>query len=220
MKAGKSRIITIILTIVLFIMTGCGSQPAGDSVIEIKDITNLTLDTVTVGSVTASYESNTWYPYTEENLSSPTIYLKATYGTDNVVYINVQTTGAYIGEITENHRIELMKTFNDMGGYITTDVSEMRTMGGKQVIYTESTMKITDAYLDLLLQNNAITEEYIDAYGGREALLNTAPTKQIVVYAVADGNLCTYIGTYYEEAQKQLVLDEITVLYATTQITE
>lgn len=216
MRAKKSLILTLILAFVFMSVAGCGSESTDYPGIDLKDTSNLTLATATLSPISVSYESDTWAQL--EDASMLTVYLTETYGTASNVNINVQSMGEYSSEITEEDRKELMETFDTMGGYITFEVSEMRTLDGKPVIYTESTMQFTDAYIDLMIESGAITEEYLDTYGGREVFLNMAPTKQIVIYAVADGNLCTYIGTYYEEEQKQLVLDEITVLYATTQI--
>ena len=216
MRAKKSFSLLLILAFVFMSVAGCGSQSTDYPVIDLKDTSNLTLATATLSPISVSYESDTWAQL--EDASMLTVYLTETYGTASNVNINVQSMGEYSSEITEEDRKELMETFDTMGGYITFEVSEMRTLDGKPVIYTESTMQFTDAYIDLMIESGAITEEYLDTYGGREVFLNMAPTKQIVIYAVADGNLCTYIGTYYEEEQKQLVLDEITVLYATTQI--
>ena len=216
MRAKKSLILTLILAFVFMSVAGCGSESTDYPVIDLKDTSNLTLATATLSPISVSYESDTWAQL--EDASMLTVYLTETYGTASNVNINVQSMGEYSSEITEEDRKELMETFDTMGGYITFEVSEMRTLDGKPVIYTESTMQFTDAYIDLMIESGAITEEYLDTYGGREVFLNMAPTKQIVIYALADGNLCTYIGTYYEEEQKQLVLDEITVLYATTQI--
>ena len=216
MRAKKSFSLLLILAFVFMSVAGCGSQSTDYPVIDLKDTSNLTLATATLSPISVSYESDTWAQL--EDASMLTVYLTETYGTASNVNINVQSMGEYSSEITEEDRKELMETFDTMGGYITFEVSEMRTLDGKPVIYTESTMQFTDAYIDLMIESGAITEEYLDTYGGREVFLNMAPTKQIVIYALADGNLCTYIGTYYEEEQKQLVLDEITVLYATTQI--
>ena len=40
----------------------------------------------------------------------------------------------------------------------------------------------------------------------------------VVVYGILDGNLVIYGGTYYEDAQKQEVLDAINIMLQTTEI--
>ena len=39
-----------------------------------------------------------------------------------------------------------------------------------------------------------------------------------IVYGILDGNLVIYGGTYYEDAQKQEVLDAINIMLQTTEI--
>ena len=48
-------------------------------------------------------------------------------------------------------------------------------------------------------------------------LLNIPETAQIYFYTVKDGNLYTYIGTYYNEEQKQIVMDTINIMVQTTE---
>jgi len=44
------------------------------------------------------------------------------------------------------------------------------------------------------------------------------PVNQITVYAVADGHLCIYLGSYFDDAQKQAGLDAITVMVDSTDV--
>lgn len=88
---------------------------------------------------------------------------------------------------------------------------------GAPAIYTESVMKYTDEYIDLMLETGAITQQFLDENGGREVLLSIPETAQIYFYTVKDGNLYTYIGTYYNEEQKQIVMDTINIMAQTTE---
>ena len=54
--------------------------------------------------------------------------------------------------------------------------------------------------------------------GGRETILAIPNSHSIVVYGILDGNLVIYGGTYYEDAQKQEVLDAINIMLQTTEI--
>ena len=48
--------------------------------------------------------------------------------------------------------------------------------------------------------------------------MNAPSTKQVQVYTIVDGHLVSYVGTYFEDAHKQIVLDAITVAIQTTEI--
>ena len=51
-----------------------------------------------------------------------------------------------------------------------------------------------------------------------ETILAIPDSHSIVVYGILDGNLVIYGGTYYEDAQKQEVLDAINIMLQTTEI--
>ena len=61
-------------------------------------------------------------------------------------------------------------------------------------------------------------QESLEQAGGRETILAIPDSHSIVVYGILDGNLVIYGGTYYEDAQKQEVLDAINIMLQTTEI--
>ena len=67
-------------------------------------------------------------------------------------------------------------------------------------------------------ENELWTEESLEQAGGRETILAIPDSHSIVVYGILDGNLVIYGGTYYEDAQKQEVLDAINIMLQTTEI--
>ena len=102
-------------------------------------------------------------------------------------------------------------------GYITIDGYGLYTLYDEPVILTESTLQFTDTYIDEMIKLGGITEEQIEDMGGREVLLSIPPTTQVTLYAIVDGYMYIYVGTYYTEEQKQAVLDCMTVLVANTE---
>ena len=94
--------------------------------------------------------------------------------------------------------------------------AELRSINGKSVIYTETVTRFNDEMLDRLLEQGVITQDDVDAAGGRDAILSIPPTDQITLYAVTGAYLYIYTGTYYEESQKADVLEALTVMAQTT----
>ena len=84
------------------------------------------------------------------------------------------------------------------------------------MIYTETVTRFNDEMLDRLLEQGVITQDDVDAAGGRDAILSIPPTDQITLYAVTGAYLYIYTGTYYEESQKADVLEALTVMAQTT----
>ena len=93
----------------------------------------------------------------------------------------------------------------------------MRTLNGEPVIYTESRTQITDDAIDLMLEQGYWTQDDIDSFGGREALLAIPATDQIFLYVVRDGWIYVCTGTYYSADQKAVVLNCMTLLMQTVE---
>ena len=72
--------------------------------------------------------------------------------------------------------------------------------------------------MNQVMENELWTEESLEQAGGRETILAIPDSHSIVVYGILDGNLVIYGGTYYEDAQKQEVLDAINIMLQTTEI--
>ena len=79
-----------------------------------------------------------------------------------------------------------------------------------------SGLSFTDETVDWMLDNGVWTEAWLEQMGGREAITAIPDTDQLLLYAVVDGQLCIYTGTYYEEEQKDDVLECMNVLIQTT----
>ena len=82
----------------------------------------------------------------------------------------------------------------------------------------ENSFTFNDAVIDQMIENELWTEESWEQAGGRETILAIPDSHSVVVYGILDGNLVIYGGTYYEDAQKQEVLDAINIMLQTTEI--
>ena len=72
--------------------------------------------------------------------------------------------------------------------------------------------EVLDAFVESYTTANVfITEELMESLGGREFFLNTPPMDQVTVCPVIDGYLCVFTGTYFDQEQKQAILDAIAI---------
>lgn len=184
-------------------------------VIELVDIGAITLESVQNDVLKVSYPAGEWTHL--EGVDPLSLAYTETLGTNNAMNVNAQLTAEYPGTLSEVDLEGLRGSFEQFEGYINFNVFELRMFNGAPAIYTESVMKYTDEYIDLMLETGAITQQFLDENGGREVLLNIPETAQIYFYTVKDGNLYTYIGTYYNEEQKQIVMDTINIMVQTTE---
>ena len=134
--------------------------------------------------------------------------------------INIMLSGQYSGKLKQSDLdgvVDELKN-SDMADGMNIEVSEMRSLEGEPVGYIESTSTYTESMIDFYLENSGITEEQLEALGGREALLNTPPTRQIQMYAVVDGNILVVTGTYYDDAAKTRLVDTMSILLQTVKV--
>lgn len=156
-----------------------------------------------------------------ENITGTNIavYQKSSYGTGQTNNVNAVISQQFSGKITKKMTDELLASLNeylDEGTKVTA--SGMYSYKGEPIIYIERTTKITDEMLDLMIESGAITESQIESMGGREALLSIPETNQIQIYAVVDGNLMIYTGTFYDENSREETLDVMRIMIDTTKI--
>ncbi len=181
-------------------------------VIEAVDISGMELTTADNGIVQVSYPADAWV--FSEGQTPLTLMYAETNGTDRAVNVNVQAAGAFSGELTEADMDSLIEGLDSMGGYMSLQTVELRSLNGSPVIYMENVLQFTDEYIDLMLEQGVLDQETVDAMG-REALLSIPPTTQVMVYTENNGELFAFVGTYYEEAHKAVVMDMITILAQT-----
>ena len=216
----KKLVVFFLICLLLALTAGCGSD-ADYPVMEDIELPS-DLQECTDGNYTAQYDQNVWVY--DDSLGFA-IYNKEIYESGNpdgnCDNINVVVSQAYEGSLTEDDMNEIISQVESMGisGFVI-NMNEMRTFLDQPVIYYESSVRLTDDMIDLLIEQGSLTEEDVEAYGGRETLIESAATNQITVCAVVDGYIVIVTGTYYSDENKEMVLDGIKTLIKTGSVQE
>lgn len=221
MKRPTKKIsLLMALALVIVSFACCSTNDAGQKnaeykVIEAVDPSTLTLGSAQNDAVKISFDSTKWHHW--EQMQNLGIALTETWEEDNTVNLQIVDNGEpNASEVTETHLKQLTEGFAEAGDWFAASVQELRLFEGKKVIYLESNVEYTEDYLTFLVESGSYAQDWIDE--NKDLLLSAPSTKQIQVYAIIDGHLISYIGTYYEETHKQAVLDAITVAIQTTEI--
>ena len=215
----KTMIACAVLALAL-LLAACGGA-ADYPVMEPVALDSLTLASAESDTLSAQFPEEEWVfdvsmvpvdfaIYDTETLLDET-------GTMN---INIMLSGQYSGKLKQSDLDGVVDELqnSDMADGMNIEVSEMRSLEGEPVGYIESTSTYTESMIDFYLENSGITEEQLEALGGREALLNTPPTRQIQMYAVVDGNILVVTGTYYDDAAKTRLVDTMSILLQTVKV--
>ena len=211
----KKTMIACAVLVLALLLAACGGA-ADYPVMEPVALDSLTLASAESDTLSAQFPEEEWVfdvsmvpvdfaIYDTETLLDET-------GTMN---INIMLSGQYSGNL--DGVVDELKN-SDMADGMNIEVSEMRSLEGEPVGYIESTSTYTESMIDFYLENSGITEEQLEALGGREALLNTPPTRQIQMYAVVDGNILVVTGTYYDDAAKTRLVDTMSILLQTVKV--
>lgn len=227
----RKYISSIALFTALVLLTGCSG--AGKMVSEGKSGNTVTIVTksptitnsntaedelaaVQNDSVKVSYPSDAWQgSFGSDPL---TIYYHSTMNTNQTANINVQASQKFSGTLTESYMNQLVKEVKNYQAGVEITNSELRKINGEPAIYIEQTITYNDAMIDMMLESGALTEASLQEFGGREAILAIPPTTQVGIYAIADGWLCIYTGTYYNSNEKAEVIDTITTMVQNTDV--
>lgn len=214
MKRKTAAVLAAACLALCLIFAGCGIDLEAYPPIEPVNIEAEELATSANSTFSVQYPAGKW---TGTNDTAPLIiYYSETMDSNRAVNVNVQRSGTYGGKFTEKEMNQLAESLvNSPSSDLKS--AELRSLNGKSIICIESSTRITDESLDLLLEQGVITQADIDAAGGRDALLATPPADQVTLYAVRGAYLYIYTGTYYEESQKDDVLECINVLIQTTE---
>lgn len=215
MKRKTFAAVTAVCLALCLILAGCGTVNEEDyPPLEKVDLASMTLETVSNSTFSMQYPADKW---TGTDGTSPLIvYYNDTAESSQAVNINAQQSGTYSGKFTEKYMNKLVESITESFPNIEFVKAELRSINGKSVIYTETVSGFSDEMLDLLLEKGVLTQDAIDAAGGREAILAIPPTDQVTLYAVTGAYLYVYTGSYYEESQRADVLEALTVMAQTT----
>ena len=144
-----------------------------------------------------------------------TIFYKGT-ADDGSTSISVAENDTVVTQLKPELLQVMLDGLKEQAPYMVIKESEMRSMEGTPVFYLEDNMSLTQEGLDMMVDTGAWTEETIEAMGGREALLsNNIASDQIQIYQLKNGKIYVYTGNYTDDAQKDMVLDTITVIAQT-----
>ena len=216
----KKKVVLLLCAVMLFAtmgLYGCGNEEkeaeSEYTVLEDVEIPD-NAEEGSYGGFTAKYDPDKWV--FNNVLNQFAIYDKEGYesGSDSIENINVRVSGDYEGPFTEEDMETLMAQIKEIGtsGFEITH-NELMSFNGEPVIYYEAETKLTDEMIDLMIEEGAITEEHIEALGGRETLLNMPPVTQIGINAIIDGKAISITGTYNEEPEH--ILDAMKLLIKT-----
>lgn len=215
----KTMIACAVLALAL-LLAACGGA-ADYPVMEPVALDSLTLASAESDTLSAQFPEEEWVFDVSMVPADFAIYDTETLldetGTMN---INIMLSGQYSGKLKQSDLdgvVDELKN-SDMADGMNIEVSEMRSLEGEPVGYIESTSTYTESMIDFYLENSGITEEQLEALGGREALLNIPPTRQIQMYAVVDGNILVVTGTYYDDAAKTRLVDTMSILLQTVKV--
>ena len=203
------------LLLCLGLLAGCGSQPAVDyPELTAPDPSAYELESAQNSSLKVSFPKGDWVA--EPNTDPLTIYYAATLDEELSVNINVQKSGEN-NAISEGYKDALVEAITQDTPFLHVEKAEVMSLNGQPVIYFEDSIVIDDAAIDFMIESGVWTEDWVTEQGGREVFKNAIPeTDSLMLYASTDGQMYTYIGSYYSPEQKDAVLEAILIMAQTT----
>ena len=200
----RKRLPALVLSLLLVLaLCACGESKVDYPALDAPD-----LDTMTLSEWLAdpSIDPLTFY------------YLADTSDEENMVNINVGFLLSGVKRLTEDDMSGMLAELEgEYSNELTIQEKRMCSLDGSAAIYMEGTMQFTDKTIDLMIENGAFTQEEIDAFGGRDALLSVPPVSQLYIFSVNGGDLFICTGTYFSADQKADVLEGMTVLARTAE---
>lgn len=218
MNDKRKHLLVTALVLLVMSLIGCGSNNAAAEypVIEPVDISAMELAAIDDGALRYQVPADTWVEGVEVSGNTVAL-LTETVGAERQVSIRAQVVGYYDEPINEGFMNEAVDMLNqDISMNVT--MTEMRSFLDTPIFYSEMSVEFTDEVIDNLLAEEIWTEEELEAVGGREFYLNIPKTNMIMIHAVIDDNMVTYGGSYFNDSQKQIVLDTINIMIQTTEI--
>ncbi|MEM5769509.1 MAG: hypothetical protein AAGU32_14625, partial [Bacillota bacterium] len=203
MNASQKTFCSILL-LTSVLLTGCSLEKPNYPAMQSVDLSTLNLSSTANSQMEVKYPADTWI--SDPTMQPLTLFYAETADSENAVNINVQLSSPYEGELKERDmqilQEQLISEYGDTGG-IELTLAEMRLLNGEPIIYMESHFKINEKLIDLMIDQQIWTEEWIESVGGRAAILARPETNTITVYSVVSGYVFIYTGTYYDAAEKQ-----------------
>lgn len=193
-------------------------DPEGRPILEALYIDNVMRIEVDDGHIRYDIPAGSWVKGTDAN-GETVVLFRDTAQSKQQISAQARLVGFYGGELDEEFMEQIMDSLdNDLSLTVTT--SEMRSFQNAPIFYAEMSIEFTDEVIDKLLAQGIWTEEELEAKGGRKAYKSLPKTTTIMIYAETDGYMVAYGGSYYDDAQKKIVLNAINVMLQTTEIVE
>ena len=196
-----------------------GNDEKNYPVIEVADYSDLPLEGIENDQIACAFPVDEWIA-SDEIPGQLQIFWEETIGTGQAININISLASASKVPANYDWIEDMLSQLEDgalEGFAITVESIEPRLLEGETVVYAELVTQITDEMIDLMIDQGVYTEEQIASAGGREVLLSIPPTTQISITAERDGYLYTCTGTYYDQEQKQMVLDTMAIVIGTVE---
>ena len=214
------RMISAAFALLFIIMSiaGCGGESVQQyPVMDPIDISSMELALGEDSEIKYSVPADKWILGTN-NLNALIAVLADSYGTDQQAAINV-SIGDYSGDPFDQEFADGVKASTDAEALGTkVKLTEIGSFNGTNICYSEAVTEYTDDVIDNLMEYGILTEEGLEAIGGREFLLSMPATEQITVQHGIDKKLITYGGIYYTAEQKDAVLEAINIMLQTTEL--
>lgn len=203
-------ILGIIIGIAWVALEGFFTTTVNDySIIDIPDKSNMNLVTANIGNAEFLYDTNTW---TIDTSTKPyTFYYNDSIGNGMSANFNAQLGGEFNYKLNDKLLKEIENGHLAKNPFIDVTFSELRTLNGELVAYVENTLTYTNEAIDQGIESGVVTEEMINASGGRDVFLNLPPMSQLTIFPVVDGHLWVFSGAYFNEEQKEEMIDAIAI---------
>ena len=169
----------------------------------------MNLVTANIGNAEFLYDTNTW---TIDTSTKPyTFYYNDSIDNGMVANFNAQLGGEFNYKLNDKLLKEIEKGHLSKNPFIDVTFSELRALNGELVAYVENTLTYTNEAIDQGIASGVVTEEMINASGGRDVFLNLPPMSQLTIFPVVDGHLWVFSGAYFNEEQKEEMIDAIAI---------
>ncbi len=212
----KKIVLLTVLALILVFSVGCS---APYEVLEPVDRSSMTIETGVGIGVSADYDAGEWFFDGSGTLGSYQLYDMDYTDINQVMSINFampnpSIAGLEIDSIAKIFELQMAS----MGNEVLT--KEIKVINDTEIIYFESVVVMNDEMLDLMLEQGIITEQQIEDMGGRDYLKSTPPTNQVSMMQVIDDEGYMFSGTYFSESDKELVVDALTLIMETLEVTQ
>ena len=204
----------LLLALMLCVLTGCAKEtPADYPALEMPDVAAMEMESVENAALGFSYPAEGWSCQSNDDMLIVTH--DATFGQETDVNISVQVVDTFKANLDVSYRNRMERQMNKNPSYMQLNLMEMRQLEGNSVLYFEVHTAFTEESISELMKSKVLDKKMLEQLGGKEALLQIPPSDQIIFHTLVDDTLVIITGTYYEEAQKQQVLEAMLVMAST-----